>query len=78
MVLKEADNKNPPAEVINELIRLYQDGYLSKVSDQIERLLDDYQGSFVLYNLKAWEKFESNNSDAFHGMYQFWCQNNKE
>ena len=53
MVLKEADNKNPPAEVINELIKLYQDGSLSKVSDQIERLLDDYQGSFVLYNLKG-------------------------
>ena len=53
MVLKEADNKNPPAEVINELIRLYQDGSLSKVSDQIERLLDDYGGSFVLYNLKG-------------------------
>ncbi len=33
-----------------------------------------YKNKEDVYNLKLWNKFESNNQRIFAGMYQFWCQ----
>ncbi len=53
LVLEQTGNKNPPREVVDELIKLYQEGLLSEVSEKVDNLLDEFEGSFVLSNIKG-------------------------
>ncbi len=48
---KKVPTLSPPQEVINQLVKLYNQGKLSLVADQIQILINQYPEAFILWNI---------------------------